>query len=149
MSRYRTDLSKGVRHTQIPASALISFVRLYNKKAPTRKSWGFFIYRCLAVTYFRMRMHTIIGATSFHGPVRDGKGWVQSAMTAKRNFNHGKRDTNGSWLSYREPRSGRSKLGRLYPGKHLIRHLRELRGRLAPLHSTFHALCLISYYLRL
>jgi hypothetical protein len=38
------------------------------------------------VTYFRMRMHTIIGATSFHDPVRDGKGWVQSAMTAKRNF---------------------------------------------------------------
>ena len=38
------------------------------------------------MTYFRMRMHTIIGATSFHGPVRDGKGWIQSAMTAKRNF---------------------------------------------------------------
>ena len=26
---------------------------------------------------------TIIGATSFHGPVRDGKGWVQRAMVAK------------------------------------------------------------------
>jgi hypothetical protein len=32
-------------------------------------------------------MHTIIGATSFHGPVRDGKGWVQSAIAAKRNRN--------------------------------------------------------------
>ena len=55
------------------------------KKAPTLTSGTFFI-GCLAVTYFRIRMHTIIGATSFHGPVRDGKGWVQSAMTAKRNF---------------------------------------------------------------
>ena len=26
---------------------------------------------------------TIIGAASFHGPVRDGKGWVQRAMVAK------------------------------------------------------------------
>tara|TARA_Y100001936_G_scaffold161949_1_gene158140 strand:- start:45 stop:227 length:183 start_codon:yes stop_codon:yes gene_type:complete len=32
-------------------------------------------------------MHTIIGATLFHGPVRDGKGWVQSAIAAKRNHN--------------------------------------------------------------
>ena len=28
-------------------------------------------------------MLTIIGAFSFHGPVRDGKGWVQEAMAAK------------------------------------------------------------------
>ena len=26
---------------------------------------------------------TIIGATSFHGPVRDGMGWVQRALVAK------------------------------------------------------------------
>jgi hypothetical protein len=57
-----------------------------------------FSVRCLAVTYFRMRMHTIIGATPFHDPVRDGKGWVQSAMAAKRNGNRGSK-----------PRSGRSK----------------------------------------
>ena len=43
------------------------------------------------MTYFRMRMHTIIGATPFHDPVRDGKGWVQSAMAAKRNFYRGER----------------------------------------------------------
>lgn len=59
------------------------------KKAPFIRT-GLFI-RCLAVTYFRMRKHTIIGATSFHDPVRDGKGWVQSAMTAKRNFNDKRR----------------------------------------------------------
>ncbi len=29
-------------------------------------------------------MLTIIGAHSFHGPVRDGKGWVRKAIAAKR-----------------------------------------------------------------
>ena len=29
-------------------------------------------------------MLTIIGAHSFHGPVRDGKGWVREAIAAKR-----------------------------------------------------------------
>ena len=28
-------------------------------------------------------MHTIIGANSFHGPVRDGKAWVQAAVAAR------------------------------------------------------------------
>jgi hypothetical protein len=37
----------------------------------------------LAVTYFRMRMHTIIGANPFHGPVRDGKEWFQVAIAAR------------------------------------------------------------------
>jgi hypothetical protein len=29
-------------------------------------------------------VRTIIGAESFHGPVRDGKGWVQLAMVVRR-----------------------------------------------------------------
>ena len=33
----------------------------------------------LAVTYFRERMLTIIGAHLFHGPVRDGKEWYIGA----------------------------------------------------------------------
>jgi hypothetical protein len=36
----------------------------------------------VAVTYFRVRMHTIIGANPFHGPVRDGKAWFQVAIAA-------------------------------------------------------------------
>ena len=32
------------------------------------------------MTYFHARLCTIIGAVSFHGPVRDGKGWFQRAM---------------------------------------------------------------------
>ena len=37
----------------------------------------------VAVTYFHVRMHTIIGANPFHGPVRDGKAWVQAAVAAR------------------------------------------------------------------
>ena len=40
----------------------------------------------LAVTYFREWILTIIGAQLFHGPVREGKGWVQKAISAKRNL---------------------------------------------------------------
>ena len=56
------------------------------KKEKPRRSLerrGFSIKNGLAVTYFRMRLHTIIGANPFHGPVRDGKAWVQAAMAAR------------------------------------------------------------------
>ena len=36
------------------------------------------------MTYFHTGIRTIIGAESFHGPVRDGKAWDQLAMAAKR-----------------------------------------------------------------
>jgi hypothetical protein len=52
-------------------------------KSPTRLSWALALLGLgddlLSHGYDR----TIIGATSFHGPVRDGKGWVQRAMVAK------------------------------------------------------------------
>jgi hypothetical protein len=42
---------------------------------------GFSFEDGVAVTYFRVRKrHTIIGANSFHGPVRDGKAWFQAAV---------------------------------------------------------------------
>ena len=37
------------------------------------------------MTYFHMRKHTIIGAKSFHCPVRDGKEWGQLAMVVRHN----------------------------------------------------------------
>ncbi len=37
----------------------------------------------LTMTYFHARMCTIIGAVSFHGPVRDGKVWFQDAMVVR------------------------------------------------------------------
>jgi hypothetical protein len=39
---------------------------------------GFVLEYGLAVTYFRVRKrHTIIGANSLHGPVRDGRAWFK------------------------------------------------------------------------
>ena len=37
------------------------------------------------MTYFHIRMYTIIGAKSFHCPVRDGKEWDQLAMVVRHN----------------------------------------------------------------
>ena len=44
----------------------------------------------LAVTYFRMGNHTIIGAGTFHCPVRDGKEWDHTAMAAKHKLSNRK-----------------------------------------------------------
>jgi hypothetical protein len=53
------------------------------KNPGTLSSPGFFVEYGVAVTYFRVRKrHTIIGANSFHGPVRDGKAWFQAAVAA-------------------------------------------------------------------
>ena len=49
------------------------------RPAPSRERA---LYFGVAVTYFRVRMHTIIGANPFHGPVRDGKAWFQVAIAA-------------------------------------------------------------------
>ena len=38
------------------------------------------------MTYFRTGCRTIIGAVSFHAPVRDGKGWDQDAMAARQSL---------------------------------------------------------------
>ena len=35
------------------------------------------------MSYFHMRMHTIIGAKAFHGPVRNGKGWFHLAIVVR------------------------------------------------------------------
>ena len=37
----------------------------------------------LTMTYFHARECTIIGAVSFHCPVRDGKEWFQDAMVVR------------------------------------------------------------------
>ena len=58
----------------------------YKSKHPARRYLAGCLNGCLAVTYFRERKLTIIGAVLFHGPVRDGKGWYRDAMAAKRNL---------------------------------------------------------------
>ena len=38
------------------------------------------------MSYFHTGTRTIIGAKSFHCPVRDGKEWYQLAMVIRQNF---------------------------------------------------------------
>ena len=57
------------------------------------------------MTYFHIRTYTIIGAKSFHCPVRDGKEWDQLAMVVRHNW----RLTGCSWLSIQSAMFGRSK----------------------------------------
>ena len=45
-----------------------------------------FLGGCLTMTYFHTGCSTIIGAKSFHGPVRDGKGWYQLAIVIRHNL---------------------------------------------------------------
>ena len=43
-------------------------------------------YKSLTMTYFHTGIRTIIGAKSFHCPVRDGKEWYQLAMVIRHNW---------------------------------------------------------------
>src|ERR1700759_3890446 len=50
--------------------------------------------RSLTITYFHTGIRTIIGVESFHGPVRDGKGWDRLAMVIRHDgllHRHGER----------------------------------------------------------
>ena len=56
-------------------------------KNPTRDhSGGVLLITSLTITYFHTGCSTIIGAKSFHGPVRDGKGWDRLAMVIRHNL---------------------------------------------------------------
>ena len=56
-----------------------------NKKAAD-KSQRASLITSLTITYFHTGCSTIIGAKSFHGPVRDGKGWYRLAMVIRHNL---------------------------------------------------------------
>ena len=58
----------------------------------------------LTMTYFHTGCSTIIGAKSFHGPVRDGKGWDRLAMVIRHNLYECR------CLRWRHSESGRSVL---------------------------------------
>src|SRR6218665_2464805 len=60
------------------------------KNPPVNQDWGVLVGGadkwCLTMTYFHTGSRTIIGAKSFHCPVRDGKEWGQLAMVIRRNW---------------------------------------------------------------
>ena len=70
------------------------------KKAPNGRL-GAFADNCLTITYFHTGFSTIIGAESFHGPVRDGKGWFQLAMVIRHNLSVARNTSNPIWKSVR------------------------------------------------
>ena len=56
--------------------------RAANAKTPA--GWaGVLGLGSLTITYFHTGIRTIIGVESFHGPVRDGKGWDRLAMVIR------------------------------------------------------------------
>jgi hypothetical protein len=59
---------------------------LSQRQNPTGVTCGVLRNKSLTMTYFHRRPSTIIGAKSFHCPVRDGKEWDQLAMVVKRNW---------------------------------------------------------------
>ncbi len=60
------------------------------------------------MTYFHIRTYTIIGAKSFHCPVRDGKEWGQLAMVVRHNW---RLTGDSGWGIVNRPLFGRSKAG--------------------------------------
>src|ERR1700748_18385 len=52
-------------------------------KKPCSIEQGFLGCNSLTITYFHTGTRTIIGVESFHGPVRDGKGWDRLAMVIR------------------------------------------------------------------
>ena len=55
-------------------------------KTPHRKVRRFGAVKSLTMSYFHTGIRTIIGAKSFHCPVRDGKEWDQLAMVIRHNL---------------------------------------------------------------
>ena len=53
------------------------------KKRPIQSDEALWAVISLTMTYFHTGIRTIIGAESFHFPVRDGKEWDQLAMVIR------------------------------------------------------------------
>ena len=56
------------------------------KPLPRTRERGFCFNNSLTMTYFHTGTRTIIGAKSFHCPVRDGKEWDHLAMVVRHNL---------------------------------------------------------------
>ena len=95
--------------TGLPANQLVRLKgagHLHKIKNPEAFGLGVFM-GSLTLTYFRIRMHTIIGAAPFHCPVRDGKEWGQSAMGIRLNLSPLRHKA----CRWQKDQSGRSNLG--------------------------------------
>ena len=90
--------------------------RKTSRRKKTRAAFGlrgFFPITSLTITYFHTGCSTIIGVISFHGPVRDGKGWYRFTMVIRHDLYR-----QPSPAGRRRHESGRSKV-LLLPGSDL------------------------------
>src|SRR6187402_1530147 len=78
--RWIARLTALIHPTRLYASAIF-----WTKKNPTFLR-GFSLITSLTITYFHTGCSTIIGVSSFHGPVRDGKGWYRVTMVIRHNL---------------------------------------------------------------
>ena len=79
--------SKRLSHQPTWCRAQRPFVKIKTKKNPAGRSLrGFSLITSLTITYFHTGCSTIIGEISFHGPVRDGKGWYRFSMVIRHNL---------------------------------------------------------------
>jgi hypothetical protein len=62
-----------------------SAARTLEKQKALVRDEGFRTINSLTMSYFHTGIRTIIGAESFHCPVRDGKEWDQLAMVIRLN----------------------------------------------------------------
>ena len=77
----RRDFSKKIVRRD-RCHARCAHFRAANAKTPA--GWaGVSGLGSLTITYFHTGIRTIIGVESFHGPVRDGKGWDRLAMVIR------------------------------------------------------------------
>ena len=77
----------GYQFTDQPWRTLEIALQISQKQNPHHLSMvGVGSINSLTMTYFHTGIRTIIGADSFHCPVRDGKEWYQVAMVVRHNL---------------------------------------------------------------
>src|SRR5215217_5123234 len=68
------------------------------RRKPRPIAWSGFSSNSLTMTYFHTGTRTIIGAESFHCPVRDGKEWDQLAMVIRHNLSSSRHGLNNQFI---------------------------------------------------
>ncbi len=82
--RFKMSLPDGYIWSNTAGGMHAAAIAAHKSKTPTvLRRWGLASINSLTMTYFHTGIRTIIGADSFHCPVRDGKEWDQVAMVVR------------------------------------------------------------------
>jgi hypothetical protein len=91
-----------------------------NAETPPLRAGFLDMLGSLTITYFHTGIRTIIGVESFHGPVRDGKGWDRLAMVIRH-------DLLSCWLGFK-PRANTTNLEEVVSGDAHQRSFEQARA---------------------